>query len=73
MKVVQELTNVVWSYAKMGVHPAPGFLADVVAVSLKQISMFKAQELSSALWAFAIFRYHPGDTFIECAAAESYR
>jgi len=69
----QELTNVVWSYAQLGAAPSPGFLADVAAVSLKQIAMFKAQELSSLLWAFAVFGFHPGDPLMAAAAGESFR
>lgn len=63
----------IWSYAKMGVNPAPGFLAEVAAIFLKQINVFKAQELSSALWAFATFRFYPGDALMDCATAESVR
>ena len=70
---LQEVSNVIWSYAKMGVNPAPGFLTDVAAIFLKQISVLKAQELSSALWAFATFRFYPGDALMDCAASECVR
>ena len=63
----------IWSYAKLGAAPSPGFLADVAAVSLKQIAMFKAQELSSLLWSFAVFGFHPGDPLMAAAAGESFR
>ena len=63
----------VWSYAKLGAAPSPGFLADVAAVSLKQIAMFKAQELSSLLWSFAVFGFHPGDPLMAASAGESFR
>ena len=62
-----------WSYAKMGFSPSPGFLTDVAASMLKQISVYKAQELSSTLWAFASFRFYAEDTFMDYATAEILR
>jgi hypothetical protein len=71
LPAAQELTNVIWSYAKLGTAPSLGFLADVAAVSLKQIGMFKAQELSSLLWAFAVFCFHPGTTLTRDVGVET--
>jgi len=57
----QTVSNTLWTYASMGVHPGAELLDRLSAFIIKGAGNFKAQELSNSCWAYAQFGHHPGD------------
>ncbi|GAB4822437.1 hypothetical protein N2152v2_009483 [Parachlorella kessleri] len=62
----RNISNTVWSLAKMSHHPGDDFLGAMGAEMAGKAGEGNAQNVANALWAFATLGYHPGE---ECLAA----
>lgn len=61
----QTVSNVLWTYATLGVHPGVELLDRLAAFILKSAGSFKAQELSNSCWSYARFGHYPGDEVLQ--------
>ncbi|CAG9461002.1 unnamed protein product [Pedinophyceae sp. YPF-701] len=55
--VTQDLSNLLWALATMGVPPRPLALQRIVEAAGRSAAKFKPQELSNTLWALATLGY----------------
>ncbi|KAG2429447.1 hypothetical protein HYH02_014029 [Chlamydomonas schloesseri] len=59
-----EVSQVLWGFARLGVHPGPGFLAEVVDAVQWRLAGYGTQELGMVLWALVRLGYKPGPRFL---------
>ena len=66
--IPQNLANLVWACAKMGVHPAGGFTSAYLALLQKQMPSTVPQDLTTTLWAYAALKEPLPATLLEAAS-----
>eukprot|EP00198_Chlamydomonas_reinhardtii_P003727 XP_001693063.1 predicted protein [Chlamydomonas reinhardtii] len=59
-----EVCQVLWGFARLGVHPGPAFLAEVVDAVQWRLQGYGTQELGMVLWALVRLGYKPGPRFL---------
>ncbi len=60
----QELSNSLYAFSGLGIHPTDDFLAAWQSQAIHLIKSFKSQELSNSLYAFSGLGIHPTDDFL---------
>ncbi|KAG2427215.1 hypothetical protein HXX76_010931 [Chlamydomonas incerta] len=59
-----EVCQVLWGFARLGVHPGHAFLAEVVDAVQWRLQGYGTQELDMVLWALVRLNYKPGPRFL---------
>ena len=73
--VAQEMANLLWSYATLGVYPGEAMLGAMAIHMSERIQAYRPQAISNSLWAYA--KVHPcprcAPHWAQCGSCQSGR